>query len=366
MNTKRLNTAVLLVGAAVCALSAPALGQQNNVRNEQRSWAEARAELNAEIQNVTGDVSATSAAIGNSFSAELAGSSSVRNFQDGWRNASADLNIDAMDIEGSVSATAAAIGNSASISIDANQGDAGGFAGVNNTQMTHWGRFYSTLNLDAVNVTAPSANDLAVSATSAAIANSLSVDVNGDLTVGGADENIGSLLTCDPGNAGACETGLGNVDQIAEVGGFDNWSANSRQFFRGDSVAKLNASVENVTGAVELTSAALGNSASYNVENASNVKIDSWQFAGYDPQAFSNVEVAAVTGDFTSTTAGISNSFSASTLPTTSLTVNNTQLNRAYTGATANMTITDIVGDVSMTAAAIGNSATISNLPEGL
>ena len=356
----------LLAGVAACAIAAPALAQQENqVRNEQRTWAEARAELNGHVRNVTEGVSMTAAAIGNSFSAELGGSANVRNFQDSWRNATANMYVDISDTAGSLEATTAAIGNSASISIDAFEGD-GGASQVSNTQFTHWGRFYSDMMIEGGNIIAPSAGDVAVSATAASIANSLSVNVRGDLAVGGADENIGDLNSCDPANEGACEGELGNLDQIEAVGGFEDWSANSRQFFRGDSRSTLNADLNDVVGAVELTSAALGNSASFDIEGADTVQINTWQFAGYDPQAFSNVEIDALEGDFTSTTAAISNSLSVSTLPATAaLGVNSTQFNRAYTGATANIHLHDVTGSVSLTAAAIGNSASISNLPDG-
>ena len=312
---------ILLAGVAACAIAAPALAQQENqVRNEQRTWAEARAELNGHVRNVTEGVSMTAAAIGNSFSAELGGSANVTSYQWGNRDVSASMYLDASDTLGSIEATTAAIGNSASISIDAFEGD-GGSSMVNNTQIVS-GAFHSNMTFDGSDISG--VNDVAISATSASIANSLNVNARGDV------------------------------------------NATNFQRFWGDSRSVLNAGFEDVAGSVEFTSAALGNSASYDIEEAENVRINNTQFTNYDPQAFSNIEVGRLEGDFTSTTAAISNSLSVSTLPATaSLAVNNRQMNRAYTGATANIHLGDVVGSASVTAAAIGNSASISNLPDG-
>ncbi|MCP2679927.1 hypothetical protein NHF45_10340 [Maricaulaceae bacterium NA33B04] len=312
---------ILLAGAAACAVAAPALAQQENqVRNEQRTWAETRAELNGHVRNVTEGVSMTAAAIGNSFSAELGGSANVSSYQWGNRDVSASMYLDASDTLGSIEATTAAIGNSASISIDAFEGD-GGSSRVSNTQIVS-GAFHSNMTFDGSDISG--VDDVAISATSASIANSLNVNARGDV------------------------------------------NANNFQRFWGDSRSVLNAGFEDVAGSVEFTSAALGNSASFDVEEAGSVQINNTQYTNYDPQAFSNIEVGRLEGDFTSTTAAISNSLSVSTLPATaSLAVNNRQMNRAYTGATANIHLGDVVGSASVTAAAIANSASISNLPDG-
>lgn len=358
---KRLIMLALTTSSLLVATSAHA--QTNTVRNEQRTWAETRAMLNADLSEVTEDVTLTAASINNSFSAELGGGSYVRNFQDSWRNATATLNMDATNTLGSLNATAAAMGNSASMDIDGTIRGGNERSTVENTQFTHWGVFTANLNLDGENVQADSAQDTAITATAAAIANSLSVAVQGDLTVRGANENVGTLYSCDPAQPAVCEPGLGNIDQVHAVGGFNNWTANSRQFFRGDSRSNLNADLDNVVGAVQLTSAALGNSASFDVTNAEKVSVNNWQFAGYDPTARSEIQLGNVEGDVTSTTAAISNSFSISTLPETAqVNVFNQQLNRAYDEATANIALGNVTGSVSATVAAIGNSASVTNL----
>ena len=156
---------------------------------------------------------------------------------------------------------------------------------------------------------------------------------------------------------------IGNSLSVEAAGEGLNLSNN--QFFRGDAISTLNGHVEDVQGEVAMTSAAIANSASYDVQATDWVNITNYQTTNIDPRAYSNVGVSDVTGNVSSTTAAISNSLSVSTLPQTSdIRLNSTQLNNAYTGAIANATISDVAGDVSATAAAIGNSVSVSSITE--
>ena len=92
--------------------------------------------------------------------------------------------------------------------------------------------------------------------------------------------------------------------------------------------------------------------------------INNRQFANYDPTAVTNLKLNDITGDVSSTTAAISNTLSVTTLPAAArLNVNTTQMNGAETNAFSNIELGDVTGSVSATAAAIGNSVSISNLP---
>ena len=127
----------------------------------------------------------------------------------------------------------------------------------------------------------------------------------------------------------------------------------------------MNAHVEDVAGEVALTSAAIANSASFQIDSTDSANLNNFQMTNIDPRAYSNIGVEDVSGDVTSTTAAISNSLSVSSTldnPALSLNINSTQLNNAYTGSVANTTIADVQGAVSVTSAAIGNSVSVSNI----
>jgi hypothetical protein len=321
----------LLVSTAVAALIACAVApgafaqtKDNTVNNNQGNWAQTRAQLNANIKSVTEDVTMTAAAIGNSMSASLGGASLVNNTQTNTAPVTAGLNVNAQDAFGSLTATAAAIGNSASVVIDETAGvnPLNRGSQINNNQwFNNVEGVRANLNLTGGNIS-PGNPDLGISATAAAIANSLSVDVKGDAHV------------------------------------------NNLQRFWGDARSNLNVNMNDVTGASNLTSAAIANSASVNVTNGAKVQVNNTQFAAYDPTATSTIKLNDITGDITSTTAAISNTLSVSTLPSQAmLTVNSNQQNGAGVFANADLNLGDVVGDVSATAAAIANSVSITNLP---
>jgi hypothetical protein len=315
---------MLICSATVAALAAPALAQvkDNTINNSQQNWAQTRAVLNARIQTVTEDVALTSAAIGNTMAAELGGSTNLNTNQTNTRNVTADLNIHAIDALGSLTATAAAIGNSAAVKIDepADTSPIGSGSNINNNQLNS-SNVVATLNLGGGNITG---NDgLGIAATAAAVGNSLGVDVKGDL------------------------------------------NANNLQRFFGDARSNLNVNMHDVTGDSKLTSAAIANTATFDVTDASRVHINNTQYVNVDPTAVSNIKLGDIDGDVTSTTAAISNSLSVTTLPASAiLNVNSSQINNAETNAFANLELGHVQGSVAATAAAIGNSVSISNLPK--
>ena len=103
---------------ALAVFSEAAIAQDRTINNVQANWAQARAQLNSDIENINGEVSLTAAAINNSFSADVAGNAQIRNTQYTIRGAAAELNVDIDGVTGNVSTTAAAIGNSASIAAE--------------------------------------------------------------------------------------------------------------------------------------------------------------------------------------------------------------------------------------------------------
>ena len=320
---KTVSGAALVMMAIAIAPGAIAQAKENNVNNTQGNWAETRARLNADIRSVSEDVTMTAAAIGNSFSAELGGTSAVNSNQTNYSNAGASLNVNAQNAFGSLTATSAAIGNSASVVIKEPAGvNPTARGSVVNTNQLYAGNVTADLNLTGGNISSGNPN-LGIAATAAAIGNSSSVDIQGNL------------------------------------------DANNYQRFFGDARSNLNVNMNNIYGDSNLTSAAIANSASFNATDSKRVSINNTQFANYDPTANSNINLNNITGDITSTTAAISNSLSVTTLPSqATLALNSNQQNGAGTYANSTINLGDVTGSVTATAAAIGNSVSVSNLPK--
>jgi hypothetical protein len=320
---KTFSGAALAVMAIAIAPGAFAQPKENNVNNTQGNWAETRARLNADIRSVSEDVTMTAAAIGNSFSAELGGTSAVNSNQTNYSNAGSSLNVNAQNAFGSLTATSAAIGNSASVVIKEPAGvNPTARGSVVNTNQLYSGNVTADLNLTGGNISSGNPN-LGIAATAAAIGNSSSVDIQGNL------------------------------------------DANNFQRFFGDARSNLHVNMNNVYGDSNLTSAAIANSASYNATGSNRVSINNTQFASYDPTANSNIRLNNITGDINSTTAAISNSLSVTTLPSqATLALNSNQQNGAGTYANSTINLGDVTGSVTATAAAIGNSVSVSNLPK--
>jgi hypothetical protein len=320
---KTVSGAALAVMAIAMAPGAIAQTKENNVNNTQGNWAETRARLNADISSVSKDVTMTAAAIGNSFSAELGGTSAVNSNQTNYSNAGASLNVNAQNAFGSLTATSAAIGNSASVVIKEPAGvNPTARGSVVNTNQLYAGNVTADLNLTGGNISSGNPN-LGIAATAAAIGNSASVDIQGNL------------------------------------------DANNYQRFFGDARSNLHVNMNNVYGDSNLTSAAIANSASFNATDSNRVSINNTQFANYDPTANSDIRLNDITGNITSTTAAISNSLSVTTLPSqATLALNSNQQNGAGTYANSTINLGDVTGSVTATAAAIGNSVSVSNLPK--
>ena len=320
---KTFSGAALAVMAIAIAPGAFAQPKENNVNNTQGNWAETRARLNADIRSVSEDVTMTAAAIGNSFSAELGGTSAVNSNQTNYSNAGSSLNVNAQNAFGSLTATSAAIGNSASVVIKEPAGvNPTARGSVVNTNQLYSGNVTADLNLTGGNISSGNPN-LGIAATAAAIGNSSSVDIQGNL------------------------------------------DANNFQRFFGDARSNLNVNMNNIYGDSNLTSAAIANSASFNATDSNRVSINNTQFASYDPTANSNIRLNNITGDINSTTAAISNSLSVTTLPSqATLALNSNQQNGAGTYANSTINLGDVTGSVTATAAAIGNSVSVSNLPK--
>jgi hypothetical protein len=154
-----------------------------------------------------------------------------------------------------------------------------------------------------------------VSATSAAIGNSLSVDVSGDTLVGNTQQNYGY------------------------VG------------------ATLNATVAR-TKDVSLTAAAIGNSASIKTTGSDTLELNNLQIQAWDPSATVAAAVTDINGPASITAAAIANSLSVET-DAALIRVGTTQRNQGPNVANVNATVARVAGDVSVTSAAIANSVSI-------
>ena len=117
------------VATAALGLSV-GVAQAANVNSTQIDVTHVTSTLNTTVSNTTGDITATSAALGNSLSLTTSGDYAVlNNVQESASGVTAVLNDHVYSVTGQVSATAAAIGNSASVNLGA-----GGV--VNNTQLS--------------------------------------------------------------------------------------------------------------------------------------------------------------------------------------------------------------------------------------
>ncbi len=429
-------TSIALISAS-CLSMGTALASSdsiNDLDNDQNNWAKVRATLNANLDAVTEEVELTSAAIGNSFAAELGGRTNIVNDQAlGLRpngqqffnnNVTANVNLHATDTVGSISATAAAIGNSASITVDDPQGGASRLTQVTNNQVDYTAgaraRIDATIagsdetveltsaainnsfsadvtgnaritntqfgvaNNDAIATTNLTAYDTvgAIAGTTAAIGNSAAIAFDNDLNPGTSGSSLinnnqfvrgqseiaanlnvnGSNLSGPDGVA--IETTAAAIANSFSVEGEGSLVSNNLQRFNGDARAVANLTLDDITGDVTHTSAAIANSASYDIENADHVTINNRQWASYDPTAITNATFGEIDGDVSLTSAAITNTLSVSTLPSTAvLDVNTQQYNGALTQAVVNADIGDVTGNVSITAAAIGNTVNIVNLP---
>jgi len=175
----------LMITTAIlaCSLAVPALAQDEPnsvVINGQLNLGDVWSSLNVSANNISGGVDGTSAAIGNSFSAELGDHSHVNNVQRTFADIASEVNANISNIDGDVNLTSAAVGNTASVHSHGNVPcpndpedcpELRAELELTNKQAVDIDP-YSLLNLTASGV----GN---VNGTSAAIANSLSVNMAG-------------------------------------------------------------------------------------------------------------------------------------------------------------------------------------------
>jgi hypothetical protein len=115
----------LVAGTAFVALASAAAASpcpgpnpcpDNTILNGQLNIGTTVAHVQTHITNVTGDVSATAAAIGNSLSVDVVGDTVIGNTQQNWGYVGSSLNATVAHAN-DVSLTSAAIANSASIKV---------------------------------------------------------------------------------------------------------------------------------------------------------------------------------------------------------------------------------------------------------
>ncbi|PZO07215.1 MAG: hypothetical protein DCF28_00195 [Alphaproteobacteria bacterium] len=152
----------LAIATAALTLCAGAANAQS-INSNQQNNANIRAKLNAIVEHVGGDVTATAAGIGNSFTVDGEGVTGVTNRQIFWGDASSLLNANVENVVGDVSLTSAAIANSATIKTSHWGGD------ISNTQF---------VNIDPTAVLNSETYDIGgeVSATAAALSNSATIN----------------------------------------------------------------------------------------------------------------------------------------------------------------------------------------------
>lgn len=400
--------------SALALFSSPALASDggNFGKNSQSNWAQTRAELNAGLIGVTGDVTLTAAAISNSFNADLSGDTVINNTQHagyGHRvSTTSELNVYPDDALQSLSATSAAITNSASIKVvdesaetwvnNKQYANADTFTqlnatlqgvkgdteltaaalsnsvhiqgeqpvGLNNRQLSY-GATTADLNLHQEGYLH---GDL--TATAAAIGNSASIEWEyGDVSAGlhnrqhlSGDVYSELELYGHDGIGGSVDATNAAIANTLSVKGTGDYHGYNHQTFRGDVRASTTIILDDVAEDVSVTTAAIGNSASFEFSDAGHVSIENWQRANIDPTATAYVELDSVGGDVDVTTAAIANALSVSTLPDVAgLNVDSRQENNAYTAAITTVDLANITGDVVLSSVAVGNSVNISNLP---
>ncbi|MFS2317154.1 hypothetical protein RMQ97_04365 [Maricaulis sp. D1M11] len=233
----------------------------------------------------------------------------VNNVQTSWAESRAELNAGIKRVGDDVSATSAAINNS--LSVQSNR-----TTFVNNAQASTAASF-AELNARISGVSEE------VSATSASIGNSASVSI----------EAGRRLLDSDVINA---------------------------QSSTGWRSATLNADIRRAEDA-SATAAAIGNSASVESTRAATLDVTNSQANLGGVAAVANVDIASIGNDASVTAAAIGNTLSVSTLPGVGrVNTATSQFNTGYINATANVDLRRVRDDVSATAAAIGNSVSVT------
>lgn len=359
----------------------------------------AEADLSLDDVEIDGDLNLSVAALGNSFS--LTEDTGSANFDDFTSNqvanddieAQMDLNLDGTDVGGSLSVSTAAIANSLSlddVSLD-NEFDA--------TQEMRGEIYADAFGDQRVRIDDLDVNG-AISVTTAGIGNSMSIansnfdddmqitqkatddiDAKMDLTI--EDTNISGKGIDDGTTALSVTTAA-----IANSLSIDNLDLSDEDFnltqtMSDDVTAELDANIEDVTVsdkdgdlAMSLSVAALGNSATFSGDyDPAKDNEYSFEFDDFDAQQTMNDDVTAkldlsvddvnVIKSGTIATAALGNSLSMQGLDVDDdLNIDQTATDEIT--ATADVEIDDlkVKGDLSVTTAAIANSLSMTDLHE--
>lgn len=382
----------LVVGAGLAAmLSTPVFAQEvstpNNISNDQSNWAQIRAELNGNITNVSGEVNAVAAAIGNSFTAEVGGLGNVTNTQHSGREwgvgsdeLTATLNITPHGHIGDLEATAAAIANSASITVDGTVAGENPLTNVNSTQT-------STSNSTALLNAVINGVDNDISLTSAAINNSLAINSTGRSAItssqtsagpSSATLNFGSDIPLRGLEATVATIGNSVTAEFTTAEGLSQ--INNTQSAEGTYVSNLNATIDKVCGhcgdteaALQATNASIANSLS--VEGTGDLTaVNNQTFMG-DAMAHTNMDINTIVGGAEIVTVAMANSATFDMSETGNVNITSTQTNGVIAAppppppvrwdpyAETNLAVGTIIGDAEITSAAISNNLSVSTLP---
>jgi hypothetical protein len=180
--------------------------------------------------------------------------------------------------------------------------------------------------------------------------------LNGQLSIGTTVAHVQTHITNVTGDVSATAAAIGNSLSVDVVG--DSAIGNTQQNW-GYVGSSLNATVAHAND-VSLTSAAIANSASIKVMDSDSLVLNNLQMQAWDPSASLSAHVSNIAGDATLTAAAISNSLSVET-DASLIRIGTTQSNHGPNIANVNATITKVSGDVAVTGAAIANSVSIKN-----
>ena len=323
----------------------------DNVEIKQTTTGDATAKLNVELEevDVTKSTNMTAAAIGNSASMsnidDINDELDIIQKMEGNVEAKLDVEMEDVDMKGGLSLTAAAIGNSLTLS---NIGE------VDNDDLdidqVMKGEATAEFDLE-ISVDEENDSDIraALSATAAAIGNSVSIDDINDI---------------EEDDLEISQTALDDVQVYEET--------EISQKMKDDATASLELELEDssVAQKVSLTTAAIGNSASFTDVTFEGDDVDYGDPAADLDQnmvgeatASLDVEIedTEIGGAVDMTVAAIGNSLSLSDSETGAIDLDQRKIDGDVT-STAEIELDDLdLGNVSITAAAIGNSANISN-----
>jgi uncharacterized MnhB-related membrane protein len=180
--------------------------------------------------------------------------------------------------------------------------------------------------------------------------------LNGQLSIGQTVSTVTANISNVPKDVTVTTAAIGNSLSV-EVAG--DTRVDTKQVNGGEINANTHAAIYNVHGDVAVTTAAIGNSANIKVKDAYATEVNNHQWNGrLDPYAFANVNVGGVGGDVAVTTAAIGNTLGVET-PAQALKVTSHQENWGPNISTMNANVHNVGGSVAITGAAIGNSVSI-------